>query len=288
MDFWMTPTAMLSDYVLPAASWLERPVATSSFGTSNFIILSERPIQPLYERRTDFEFWRELGIRLGQEEYWPWKTLEEAYEYRLKPLGLDLTLSDFVWYIRMHSTAPRKMDVFPTPTGKVELYSTILERMGYDPLPTYKEPPMTPYSNPELAEKYPLILVTGVKFMPFHHSEQRQIAVLRRMHPDPLCHINPETASSLGIRDGDWVWIETPKGRIKQKAFYNVSLHPRVVCVEASWWFPEKPGPEPSLFGVFESNANVLTDDDPDLLDPVFGCYYYTGLLCRVYKAEEQ
>lgn len=146
---------------------------------------------------------------------------------------------------------------------------------------------MTPYSNPELAKEYPLILVTGIKFMPFHHSEQRQIPVLRRMHPDPLCHIHPDTARSLGINDGDWVWIETPKGRIKQKAFYNVSLHPQVVCAEASWWYPEKPGPEPSLFGVFESNVNILTDDDPEILDQVYGCYYYTGLLCKVYKAEE-
>ncbi|MCS7139896.1 MAG: molybdopterin-dependent oxidoreductase [Candidatus Nezhaarchaeota archaeon] len=288
MDFWITPTAMLSDYVLPAASWLERPIATSSFGTSNFLILSERAVQPLYERRTDFDFWRELGIRLGQEQYWPWKTLEEAYEYRLEPLGLGMSLSDFVHYIRMHSSLPKVTDRFATPTGKVELYSTILEKMGYEPLPTYKEPPMTPYSNPELAKEYPLILVAGIKFMPFHHSEQRQIQALRRMHPDPLCHINPDTARSLGISDGDWIWIETLNGRIKQRAFYNVSLHPQVVCAEASWWYPEKPGPEPSLFGAFESNVNLLTDDDPEALDQAYGCYYYTGLLCKVYKAEDQ
>jgi hypothetical protein len=58
-----------------------------------------------------------------------------------------------------------------TPTGKVELYSTILEKLGYDPLPSYEKPPETPVSQPELAKKYPFILITGARFRPMHHSE---------------------------------------------------------------------------------------------------------------------
>jgi len=48
----------------------------------------ERAIQPLGERKDDFAIWRELGIRFGQKEYWPWKNHEEAIEYQLKPLGI--------------------------------------------------------------------------------------------------------------------------------------------------------------------------------------------------------
>jgi len=98
MDYWLTPSAELADYVLPSASWLERPCISTACDTAGFIAGGEAPLPAVkegeYERRTDYEFWRGLGIRLGQEEYWPWKTLEEAYDYRLAPLGY--TLKDFV------------------------------------------------------------------------------------------------------------------------------------------------------------------------------------------------
>ena len=101
-------------------------------------------VEGKYDRRTDYDIWRGLGIRLGQEEDWPWKTLEEAYDYRLTPLGYNL--SDFVskkggW--DSPTTEFRKWEKtgFGTPTGKVELYATVFEKLGYDPLPRFEEPP---------------------------------------------------------------------------------------------------------------------------------------------------
>ncbi len=97
-DFWMTPSAELADYVLPAASWLERPYIFDAFGLVKSIFACEAAlpatVQGQYDRRNDYDLWRGLGIRLRQEEYWPWETLEQAYDYRLAPLGY--TLKDFV------------------------------------------------------------------------------------------------------------------------------------------------------------------------------------------------
>jgi anaerobic selenocysteine-containing dehydrogenase len=107
------------------------------------------------------------------------------------------------------------------------------------------------------------------------------------MHPDPLATIRPETAGKLGIKEGDWVFIETLRGRIKQRAKITDRILPNVVNAEASWWFPEKPGELPSLFGAFESNVNMLTIDDPDALDPLTGGWCNWALLCKVYKAQE-
>jgi hypothetical protein len=76
-------------------------------------------------------------------------------------------------------------------------------------------------------------------------------------------------------------------GRIKQRARTTTILDPRVVNVQHDWWFPEKPEAEPSLLGVWESSANVITDDDPATLDPLIGSWQHTGLMCRVYKCEE-
>ncbi|UCG65755.1 MAG: molybdopterin-dependent oxidoreductase [Deltaproteobacteria bacterium] len=294
MDYWMTPSADLSDYVLPAASWLERPTVYTFGDTIGFIGAGEAALPSVvegkYDRKTDYEFWRGLGIRLGQEEYWPWKNLEEGYDYRLKPLGY--TLKEFVSKRNGYDATrsePKKYEKigFATPTGKVELYSTILERLGYDPLPRYEEPPESPISTPELAKEYPLILITGGRFQPYFHSEQRQIDSLRKQRPNPVIQINPEKASELGIRNGDWVWIETPRGRVRQKCEYFKGIDPRVVHAQHGWWLPELPGEEPWLHGVWESNINVLTDDEPDHCNKIGGLWPLRALLCKVYKVKQ-
>ena len=289
-DFFMTPSAQLADYVLPAASWLERPYLYNGFGFGKFMIASEEALPPTiegkYERKTDYDVWRTLGIRLGQGKCWPAKNLEEAYNLRLKPLGM--TLKQFMKE-KLGFDFPKvqfkkyEERGFGTPTGKVELFSTIFEKLGYSPLPQYHEPPESPFSQPETAKTFPLILITGGRFDPYYASEHRQIKVFRKRRPDPRIQVNPETARSLGINDGDWVWIETPRGKVKQKCKYFEGILPRVVHAEHGWWFPEEPGEEPSLHGLWKSNINVVTDDDPDRCDPMNGGWPLRTGLCRIY-----
>jgi anaerobic selenocysteine-containing dehydrogenase len=303
-DHVMTPSAMLADYVLPAADYLERTADPTHLTIDlsvqvgyNVVIGGERPVKPLYERKTDFEFWRDLCWRFGYQEYFPWQTEEELWDYCLK--GLNITFQELCrrkenWLYappikyRKHEEidpATGKPKGFATPTGKVELYSTILEKLDYDPLPYYVEPPESPVSRPDLAKEYPLILITGARFRYMFHSEYRQLAPIRKITPDPLVEIHPDTARELGINDGDWVWIETRVGRVRQRAKLTTGIHPKVVSAQHGWWFPEKPGEEPSLFGVFESNINVCVDDDPDKCSPEFGAWPLSPLLCKIYKA---
>ncbi len=169
----------------------------------------------------------------------------------------------------------------------MELYSTILEGLGYDPLPHYEEPPESPISNPELAREYPLMLITGGRFNPMHHSEQRQIDSLRRRHPDPIVQINPRKALELGINDGDWVWIETLRGRVRQKCNCFEGIAPDVVHAEHGWWFPELPGEEPWLHGVWESNINVVIDDEPEHCNQINGGWPLRTALCKVYRVKK-
>jgi anaerobic selenocysteine-containing dehydrogenase len=152
--------------------------------------------------------------------------------------------------------------------------------MGYDPLPYYVEPPESPYSTPDLYKEYPLIITTGAKVMPFFHSEGRQIESLRKLNPDPLIEMNPITARTLGIKEGDWVWIENSRGRIKQKARLTDGIHSGVVHAQHGWWFPEKDPPE---YGFMESNVNMLTGGMP--CDPHTGSESLRSFLCKVYKA---
>jgi len=302
-DHWMTPSAMLADYVFPITSWLEHPqMYTQTFqGSGNAASIGQQVVEPLYERRNDFEFYRGLGLRLGQQEYWR-ASLAEEWDYCLQPLLEELGLSsadEFAVKQRWWSSAvvekryaqidpdTGKPRGFATPTGKVELYSTILEKLGYDPLPGYEEPPETPVSQPELAKTYPFILITGARFRPMHHSEHRQIRALRKLHPYPTAEINPDTARQLGIGDGEWVVIETLRGKIKQKAKLTSRIPPRMVESQHGWWFPEEIGDDPELFGVFKSNVNVLTPDSEEFCDPATGAVTFGPLLCRIYPLKK-
>jgi len=300
---WLTPTAMLADYVFPITNWLEHvQVYTQTFqGHGNVASIGERVVPPLHERRPDYYVYQGLGLRLGQEDYWR-ESLEEEWDWCLAPLLQEFKMQsaeEFArkqrWWIppvvekRYETIDPEtgRAKGFATPTGKVELYSTILERLGYDPLPHYEEPPETPVSRPDLTREYPFILITGARFRPMHHSEHRQIRSLRRLYRYPTAEINPETARRLGIGEGDWVVIETVRGKIKQKAKLTSRIPPRMIEAQHGWWFPEEIGEDPSLYRVFESNVNVLTPDDDEYCDPPTGAVTFGPLLCRVYPLKK-
>ena len=142
----------------------------------------------------------------------------------------------------------------------------------------------SPKGSPELAEGYPLILITGSRFMPMSHSEQRQIEKARRKVPDPLVTLNPITAQKLGLEEGDWALISTPQGKIRQRVNISEEIHPQMVDSQHGWWFPERDQKLPELFGVFESNANMLCPDDPEFCSPEIGSWPHSALLCRVEK----
>ncbi len=289
VDFFMTPSAQLADYVLPGTTYLERPWIWAYA----MIVGSERAMPPVvpgkHERWTDYKFWKGLGERLGQQEYWPWEDLEAVYDYRLQPSGI--TFNEFMakggfaagkgGYKRYKETG------FGTKTGKVELYANVLEKLGYDPLPEYREPPESPVSTPELAKDYPFVLTTGARFLPYYNSEHRQVEKHRKRYPWPIMEMNPDAAKKLGINNGDWVWLESPRGRCKQVCKYFEGIDPRVVHAQHGWWFPEDPGEEPSLHGLWKSNINILTDDNPDICNPINGGWPLRALLCKVYRCEE-
>jgi anaerobic selenocysteine-containing dehydrogenase len=291
-DYWMTPCAELADYVLPAAMWLERPQIYNGYEVRPEVNLCEAvmpaKVEGQWDRKNDFEFWRELGIRLGQEKDWPWKTLEEAFSYKFKNFGktFEQLVAEGGFIPDSQGFRKYEKEGFGTPTGKFEFYSKKLEKLGYEPMPQYYEPRESPISSPEVAKEYPLILITGGRHLPFFHSEHRQIESLRKEHPDPIVQINPKTAVELGIEDGDWTWIETKRGRVRQRCKYFEGIDPRVVHAEHGWWFPELPGEEPWLHGVWESNINVVTEDHPDHCSPILGGWPLRTGLCKVYKAK--
>jgi anaerobic selenocysteine-containing dehydrogenase len=289
-ELFMTPTALYADYVLPAASWLEKSYMYVS-GWNSLVLGTARAVTPRHERHGDYELFRDLGRAVGQGEHWP-ASLEEVWDGMLRPA--DLTFRELCHGARNWITdpeTPQRHETrdprtggglgFATPTGKVELTSTTLAACGYDSLPDFREP-CEPAGDDAA---YPYVLMTGSTHINMTHQDHRQIERLRRHHPDPVVRMHPQTGASLGLTDGDWAWIETPRGRIRQRVKITDRIHPMTVDAER-WWYPEWPSADPALFGVLATNVNVLTDDALERCDPAYGAWAFRMGRCRISPAQ--
>jgi len=275
MDLFMTETAKLANIFLPACTFLERTELFRMYMGLPLATLRTPAIEPLGESWPDWKLWFELAKRLGYGEYFPWNDVEEALAHYLEPSEItiqELKNDSRGMFWGNQDVVKRykfRQEGFPTPSGKVEIFSERLRKMGYDPLPTYHEPAESPVSQPEVAKEYPFIYTTGARIKEFTHSQHRNIPRLRKMHPDPLMDINPEDAKKLGIKEGDTVRVESPRGHAQFRAHVTDDILPQVIHMEAGWGGA--------------ANVNFLTDDEN--LDPISGYPPFRSGLCRVQKA---
>jgi len=281
VDLFMTPTAMLCDVILPAATFLEKDSLKAWWVPLQAI----KKVVEVGDCKSDIEINLELCKRFMKD--FPYDNVHELFDTLLE--SADMTykdLCDKTWMIppKGHPSKPYfryekgllrqdKKPGFRTPSGKIELYSSWLEKWELDPLPYHEEPPYSPVSTPDLFKEYPLILSTGRRMGPFFHSEHRQIPWLRE-----------HTAKKYGIAHGEKVCVENWLGKITVKALVTPVIHPDIVMAEHGWWFPEKEGKEPELFGVWEVNVNQLIpmshEGKAGLGSPI------KTMLCKVYKAK--
>jgi anaerobic selenocysteine-containing dehydrogenase len=290
VDLFMNSTTQYADIVLPAASFLEKD------GVRSWWV----PLQSINKAitvdqcRPDVEINFELARRFDPD--FKWKTIRELFDDIIKPSGLtfeELQQKGWAFPPEGHPSCPYrrhekgllradKKPGFQTPTGRFELYSTLREDWELEPLPHHEEPPFTPVSRPDLAKDYPLILSTGRRSPAFFHTEHRMIPWLREIDPDPMVEIHPDTAAEHDIGNGEWVWVENWMGRAKFKAKVTLIVPPWMVMATHGWWFPEKPGAEPTLYGVWESNINQLIPMNAQGEDGLGAPIKH--LLCKIYK----
>ena len=270
-DLFMTPTAEMADVLLPASTWMERDNVTSSFQCCPDYTLAQVKAVTLPGPRSDIDIVIDLAKRLGLDE-WFWEDEDGLMDYLLEPTGL--TFRELADVKRIHAPleyGKRRRSGFDTPSGKVEIYSSVLEKAGVSPLPTYTEPLLSPLRDPNLAEEYPLILTTGRRVQEFRHSEHRQVEWLRQQQPRPVVLINPKTAAYEGIQDGDKVAVETPQGRVLAFAEVTSGIKPGVVQAMPGWWG--------------EYNINLALQNEACAEGT--GTTPLRGLLCRVVKVKE-
>lgn len=281
-DIFPTPTTELADIVLPAATWLENDNIADYWKVHGYVFPRRAVVEPEGEAWPDHRILNELGRTLGFEDRF-WDTVEDSLDFILEPAGLTWEEFRGLPYLQTPVEYRKyERDGFASRSGKLDLFIEQYEQWGYDPLPKHVEPPESPLGDPALVERYPLVLTTGQRILNFFGSELRQSPGLRKTHPDPVVEINPEAAAERGIDDGDWVWIESPRGRIRMRARVTDGIDARVVAAEFGWWFPEQ---GPPGYGWDESNVNILTMDGPPL-DPGMGATNLKGLMCQVTRVD--
>jgi anaerobic selenocysteine-containing dehydrogenase len=166
---------------------------------------------------------------------------------------------------------------FETPTGKLEIASTLLAAYGYDALPVYTEPAIGPLRAPELAATYPLVFNSGARTQTNFRSQHHNVPGLARKSPAPLVTLHPEDARARNIEHGDEVWIVTQRGRVPYRAHVSDGIVPGVI--EANMGGGGPLGSEAWQ----RANVNELTEADH--CDPISGFPIYKTLLCDVVKA---
>ena len=299
-DLFMTPTAELCDYVLPATSFLEMANVTPAFehrrqGKTH---LQYRPavIAPLAERRSDTWIIFELAKRLGfGDKFWH-GDIEAAYAYELAPSGITLEqlksspggcsrAAEPTYEKHAKENRDKILRGFATPSKRVELYSHSFAANGIPAMPAYVEPAVSPLSRPDIAADFPLVL-TNAKITNYVHSQQRSLPSLRKTAPAPGADIHPETALRYGIKNKEWMIVESPRGAIRVKARVTTNIIPGVVCCQHGWWQECKEMELPGYDPYNPSGANPGTLIGTDLADPVSGSLPHRSYLCRVRSAE--
>ena len=250
-DVMMTETAKLAHYIIPAASNFERDEIYFN-GIEQSCYLAAKCIDSGLQ--TEYAFLKGLADRLGAGEYFPWKDEKELINYIMEPSGYDYD------YLKEHPSGVRACPVrykkheerlargekpFPTPTGKIELCSTVLEKFGYKGIPTIDDlPDYVKEPDPE----YPWPCSTGARKVYYFHGRYRNIPQIKKAHPHAEVEIHEEDAESLGLKEGDLVKVTSKQGSIT----LPVKVMQRGTFAK---------GAVQITHGFADANANLLTDD---------------------------
>ena len=252
-DLFMSETAELADYVLPAASFLER---SELFCHGMFQIVNlTKKVFSLPEVQDEYQFWHDLAHRLGIGKYFPWKDETELNRWLLEPTGLSL--EEIARHPEGYEYKPRRYkkyekELLNTPSGKVEFASEYLKGLGFEELGEYKSPAYLKNPNTD----YPFVMITGARSVLYYHSRNHNFPRFCTAQPSPYVELHPDDAKKLDVKDGDMVRVTSRIGSLE-------------IAVQVMAENEILPGTIQITHGWKEANVNLITHDD--IFDPIDG-----------------
>lgn len=259
-DLFMTPSAKYADLLLPETSFMERWNIGETWGTGSYLVLSEKLIEPEFERRSDYEWLRDVAAKLGIEKAFSQGRDEKAWiEHIWEQTRLAMPDEDLPDFATLQKTRQHlfksepyiafednirdpENHPFPTPSGKIEIFSKRLYDMHHPEIPALSHY-VPAHEGPEdaLSEKYPLQMITW-KGKNRANSTQYANPWLQEVQIQKLW-INPQDAQKRGIKQGDDVRIHNDRGVSIVPAEVTPRIIPGVVAMQAgAWWQPDAHG----------------------------------------------
>ena len=240
LEHFQTDSADFADILLPATTQLEHIDAHHAYGHL-YMMANNAAIAPLGEAKPNTEVFRLLAARMGfsdpcfQES--DDQLAAQAFDSRhARAIHFDWeSLKKKGWQKLAMPDAPFAHGGFPTPSGKCEFYSASMLADGLDPLPAYIAPYESVASNPLLAAKYPLAMISPPA-RNFLNSTFVNVTSLRGTEGEPRLDIHPDDCAARGISDGEMVRIFNDRGSFVAKARVTLKARLGLVVGLSVWW----------------------------------------------------
>lgn len=257
-ELFMTDTADYADIVLPATSQLEHADLHKAYGHT-LLSYNAPAISPIGESKSNWELMGLLAKTMGFSESWLHQTADELITEVLTATAQQNPLLETITLERLKqegfvalpvSEPPFANGIFPTPSGKVELFCQRLAEQGLDPLPGYVPAQDLTAAAGHSYSHPPLNLITPAA----HHfttSTFANQANLLQHEGDPFLEIHPDDAAARGIAHGDWVTVENSRGSCQLRAKLTQTVSPGVIASPKGRWLKRTDG----------SNVNFTTSD---------------------------
>jgi anaerobic selenocysteine-containing dehydrogenase len=234
-DAFRSETAELADLILPAATFLESWDLHSppAYDLVPYVALQQPVLLPLGEARPAAEVFLELAKQLGGDlkRFFPFGSVRDFVKQQAESLpelaragGLEYLIEHGIWIPAAH---PEYQQEFPTPSKRLEVYSSTLADRKQPALPTYIAVP-----EHQKLEDGEFQLVVFESAVQDNGITALLWWLLEIEHRNPLW-INTEVARQMGIRKGDPVRVISKAGEIQATAFPTQGIHPRVVAIHA-------------------------------------------------------
>jgi anaerobic selenocysteine-containing dehydrogenase len=223
LEHFMTDTADLADYVLPATTQLEHLDVHTSYGHTD-VLMNQPAVAPLGQAKTNTQIFRELAAAMGLTDA-AFSDSDEALAAQAFTSDIDMALLRTQgWQPLPIAEAPFAEGGFRTPNGRAQA-------AGADYVPNYE----SAQASPELAARYPLAMISPPA-RNFLNSSFVNVKSLRDMEGEPLIEMHADDAAARGLADGTLVAAFNDRGRYVAKLKVSTRARPGVVNGLGVWW----------------------------------------------------